>query len=134
MLPSIWNINSGCPSKLNLYPFDPDDDKIKCSLTSDGNTFTNHNPAFKLDQSQCILSYNPALDNWKTENSVLQIEIQDYEEVDTEYFSRIPVQFTTKILRQDESGSSREEFVNNRCSRLSFTIFSRKICIILFFI
>ena len=133
MLPSIWNINSGCHSKLNLYPFDPDDDKIKCSLTSDGNTFTNHNPAFQLDQSQCILSYNPALDNWNTENSVLQIEIQDYKEVDTEYFSRIPVQFTTKILRQNESGSSREEFVNNHCSRLSFTK-SRQICIILFII
>ena len=110
----------------------PDDDKIKCSLTSDGNIFTNHNPAFQLDQSQCILSYNPALDNWKTENSVLQIEIQDYKEVDTEYFSRIPVQFTTKILKEDESGNSGEERVNNRCSRLSFTFFSRQICIILF--
>ena len=112
ILPSIWNINSGCRSKLNLYPFDPDRDSIKCSWTSDENDITSHNPAFHLDQSQCILSYDPASDNWKTDKSVLQIEIQDYGEVETNYFSRIPVQFTTKILKQDQS--------NDRCSRLSF--------------
>ena len=114
ILPSIWNINSGCRTKLNLYPFDPDRDSIKCSWTSDKNDITSHNPAFHLDQSQCILSYDPALDNWKTDKSVLKIDIQDYGEIDTEYFSRIPVQFTTKILKQDQSNS------RDRCSRLSF--------------
>ena len=112
ILPSIWTINSGCPAKLNLNPFDSDRDIIKCSWSVNENESTNQNPAFQLDQSKCIIYYDPVLDDFETENSVMQIEIQDYREDAAEYFSRIPVQFTTKI---------RKETSVNDCSRLGFS-------------
>ena len=119
ILPSIWTINSGCPAKLYLNPFDSDRDRIKCSWSANKNV-TNHNPAFQLDQSKCIINYDPALGDFETENSVMQIEIEDYEEDAAEYFSRIPVQFTTKILKE-KSETPEVTSINDRCSRLGFS-------------
>ena len=120
IIPSIWNINSGCRSKLHLYPFDPDGDRIECSWALYKNESAN--PAFKLDQSECIIYYDPALDYSKDKNSVMKIEIQDLSGNETEYFSSIPVQFVTNILKQNESliyelQDSAGHPVNDRCSR-----------------
>ena len=85
------------------------------------NGTTNQNPAFQLDQSKCIINYDPDdLDDFEAENSVMQIEIQDYEEDAADYFSRIPVQFTTKILKE-KSETPGVTPVNDRCSRLGFS-------------
>lgn len=117
ILPSIWNINSGCPSRLHLYPFDADGDTIECLWVLDENNTTNVNPAFELDQSECIITYNPALNDWGTEKSVMTLEIRDHRENETDYLSSIPVQFTTNILKQDEFQNSAESLVNNSCHR-----------------
>ena len=100
-LPSIWNINAGSRSKLHLDPFDPDGDRIQCSWTPDKNEPAN--PAFHLDQSECIINYDPALDHSEDENSIMKIEIQDFRENATDYSSSIPVQFITNILKHNES-------------------------------
>ena len=69
---------------------------------------TNINPAFQLDQSECIIYYDPTLDDSEDKNSVMKIEIQDFSENGTDYLSSIPVQFTTNILKQNKT---------DRCSR-----------------
>ena len=81
---------------------------------------TNQNPAFQLNHSKCIIYYDPELYDFETENSVMQIEIRDYGDDAAEYFSRIPVQFTTKILK-GKPGTSEVTSVNDRCSRLGFS-------------
>ena len=81
---------------------------------------TNQNPAFQLNHSKCIIYYDPELYDFETENSVMQIEIQDYQEDAAEYFSRIPVQFTTKILK-GKSETLGVTPANDRCSRLGFS-------------
>ena len=74
---------------------------------------TNQNPAFQLDQSKCIINYDPDdLDDFEAENSVMEDA--------ADYFSRIPVQFTTKILKE-KSETPGETPVNDRCSRLGFS-------------
>ena len=115
ILPSIWNINYGCPSRLHLYPFDADGDRIECLWFLDENKTRNLNQAFELDQSECIITYDPALNDWGTEKSAMALEIRDYRENETDYLSSIPVQFTTNILKQDEFQNSTESL--NYCSR-----------------
>ena len=117
ILPSIWIINSGCPSRLNLYPFDTDGDKIECVWAMDEHKTINLNPAFELDHSECIITYDPALNDWGTEKSVMTLEIRDYRENETDYLSSIPVQFTTNLLKQDEFQNSTESLENNYCRR-----------------
>ena len=77
----------------------------------------NLNPAFELDHSECIITYDPALNDWGTEKSVMTLEIRDYRENETDYLSSIPVQFTTNLLKQDEFQNSTESLENNYCRR-----------------
>ena len=111
-LPSVWNINAGCDSRLALHPFDPDGDRVECVWALNE---TSQNPAFKLDQLDCIIYYNATLDESSSDKSVISILIQDYGVNKTDYFSSVPVQFTTNLLKAAESDG--EGSNSDHCSR-----------------
>ena len=99
-LPSVWNINAGCDSRLALHPFDPDGDRVECIWASNE---TPQSPAFKLDQSDCIIYYNASVDGLTSGKFVIRILIQDYGVSETDYYSSVPVQFTTNLLKVADS-------------------------------
>ena len=98
MLPSVWNINAGCDSKLELFPFDLNNNTIHCQWPSDINSAgILPNKAFRLNQSECIIYYHADEDEWTSDKSIIDLVIQDFEgsPTDSEPLSEMPVQFTT---------------------------------------
>ena len=111
ILPSVWNINHGCNSKLALHPYDADGDRVECIWTSKKTS----NPAFLLNQTECIIYYNAALDDSRHEKSLISLQIQDYGENETDYISSVPVQFTTHVLKSVKSlRRSSDDFCSRR--------------------
>ena len=102
MLPSVWNINAGCDSKLELFPFDLDNNTINCQWTSDINSDQGilPNKAFRLNRSECIIYYHADEDEWTSDKSIIDLIIQDFEgpTTDSTRLSEIPVQFTTNRI------------------------------------
>ena len=101
MLPSVWNINAGCDSKLELLPFDLDNNTINCQWPSDINRAgILPNKAFRLNQSECIIYYHADEDEWPSDKSIIDLVIQDFEgsTTDSEPLSEMPVQFTTNRI------------------------------------
>ena len=110
MLPSVWNINAGCDSKLQLFPFDLDNNTVSCNWTSEikGAQGIIPNKAFRLNQSECIIYYHADEDEWTSDKSIIDIIIQDFANSTdgSVSLSEIPVQFTTKRIESDETDSS----------------------------
>ena len=113
MLPSVWNINAGCDSKLQLFPFDLDNNTVSCNWTSDikGELGIIPNKAFRLNQSECIIYYHADEDKWTGDKSIIDLIIQDFTDGSVS-LSEIPVQFTTNRIHaktkreSDETDSS----------------------------
>ena len=112
MLPSVWNINAGCDSKLELFPFDLDNNTINCQWTSDINSDQGiiPNKAFRLNQSECIIYYHADDDEWTSDKSIIDLIIQDFEgsPSDSEPLSKMPVQFTTNGIHAKTKRESAE--------------------------
>ena len=120
ILPSVWYINHGCDSKLALHPYDADGDRVECVLTSNQKVqhfqhFSWTNPAFQLDQLECIVYYIAVLDDSTHEKSLISLQIQDYDANETDYISSVPVQFTTHVLKPVKSlRRSSDDFCSRR--------------------
>ena len=112
MLPSIWNINAGCDSKLELFPFDLDNNTVSCNWTSDikGELGIIPNKAFRLNQSECIIYYHADEDEWSGDKSIIDLIIQDFDDStnDSVSLSEIPVQFTTNRIQAKTKRESYE--------------------------
>ena len=111
MLPSVWNINAGCDSKLELFPFDLDNNTINCQWPSDINSAgILPNKAFRLNQSECIIYYHADDDEWTSDKSIIDLVIQDFEgsPTDSEPLSEMPVQFTTNRIHVKTKRESTE--------------------------
>ena len=102
MLPSVWNINAGCDSKLELFPFDLNNNTVDCQWTSDIKNIIGviPNKAFRLNQSECIIYYHADEDEWTSDKSIIDLIIQDFQgpTTDSVSLSEIPVQFTTNRI------------------------------------
>ena len=98
MLPSVWNINAGCDSKLHLFPFDPDNNTISCRWYT-GTTGIHPNRAFRLDHTECIIYYHADKDEWKNRKSIIPLMLVDFNGTltvsDAQPLSEVPVKFTT---------------------------------------
>ena len=128
-LPSIWYINVGCNSSLDLHPFDQDiDDVVRCRWASQDEagsvTFNDTDqPFLKLDSEKCEIEFNaikyqyfPANLTWSKRvfSFPIAIMIEDFR--DDILRSSMPAQFLVSSLPSSDTearGVSNQDFIDN---------------------
>ena len=129
VLPSIWYINVGCNSSLDLHPFDQDkDDVIRCRWASqDEAGFAAFNdmdqPFLKLDSEKCEIEFDATKFEEFSVNSIrsrpkfstpIALMIEDFR--NDILRSSMPAQFLLASLPSGETGAgdvSYQDFIVN---------------------
>ena len=128
-LPSIWFINVGCNSSLDLHPFDQDiDDVVRCRWASQDEagsvTFNDTDqPFLKLDSEKCEIEFDTTKFKYFFTNSIrsrpkfsipIAIIIEDFQ--NDKLRSSMPAQFLVASLPSGDTGAgdvSDQDFIDN---------------------
>ena len=129
VLPSIWYINVGCNSTVDLHPFDLDiDDVIRCRWANqDEAGFAAFNdtayPFLKLDSEKCEIEFDATKFKYFFTNSIrsrpkfsipIAIIIEDFQ--NDKLRSSMPAQFLVASLPSGDTGAgdvSDQDFIDN---------------------
>ena len=113
-LPSIWKIVAGCPSQiLELNPVDLDGDTIRCRWATSAEALgawherSNYN-SLTLDEENCIVIYNGAIDNATDGFKPIALQIEDFDK-NGNMLSSMPLQFLASVWTPTDSDFANQQ-------------------------